>query len=382
MKFTISREKIASAMKVVEQAIPGKTTMPVLNNVLLSKTGNRLVLESNSLDMAIQTGVKLDSTDEGDFCILVHSRIIKVIESLSGEEVKFDFDQEKLKLNLKSGKSKFTINCVKADDFPQADFSDKEADLEIGGAEFKRLIRQTVFCTSSPTSGFSKIAYQGVFMELNNGNLRGIGTDMYRASYVLASVNPLKVDEKGVGVIVPAESLKRLAKLVNDADTVYITHGDNFAFYVFGENRIYCSLLDDEYPDIDQVYPKDFKSSTCVDVESVLTVLHRAQLMQVEGKARVFLSLTDSVLNAYSATKMGEMDEDVEAVSSSGDFSKVCFNVPFLQEALKVVDTDLLGISMASGDNEIMILSTVDQEGNSDGRYYYLALPLKQADVL
>ena len=347
----LNKTEFLKHLERTEKCLPGKTSFQTMNNILF-KYGEAYQLEANDLETFLSTG---EPGAEGE--LLLPPKIINIVKNLPKEEIELNIEENKVQ--LKSGKSKFNIQAMSAEDYPRVDIQKLDKTFTFEGYELKNIIRKTIFAASKDES---RPVFTGVLFEFGD-SLKVATSDTYRLAMQ-------EVDYTGEGTyIVPARSLAKLNGLIKDNDTVEMYPANNQIVFEFGEVVFAARLLDEQYPDVSGVIPSESKTTVQVGREQLRDTLGRAALLADHTEA-VHINIGES-MSVKVSSEYGEMSEEIEPVIE-GEEIDVYLNVRFLLDALKVIQEGTVEIHFAGPQAPVIMRGQVDEN------YLYLVLPIKR----
>lgn len=366
MEIEVEQNKLAKALNTVSRVAAGaKTTLPILNNVLVRVDDKRVTLTTTNLDMAIVDFLPTSASKNG--VITIPARLLAdFVSNLPKGLVKITVDGEKV--TCVSGKYSSILNGAPADDFPELpDIDEGNAVIfKMGVDEFKTGMGEVMIAASND---MTRPALTGVYFNTFEDSLYIAATDGYR----LAERKFIDRVESEVKAIVPATSLAEVMRsLSDDIEEVEILFDETQVRFRLGEIEITSKLIDGSFPDYRQLIPRE------TEIEVVLS---RAELSRVTKLAALFArevggsivcetKVDEGVFSVASvANEYGENDSEIEA-EISGD-GKVTLNARYLIDALNVLEEDkmIFGISGA--------LSPVLIRNEKSRNYTHIIMPLK-----
>jgi len=212
MKLTVSQQQLAHGLSIVTRAVSPRSTLPVLNNILLATDEGRLRLSATNLELGITKWIGAQIQEEGS--ITIPARIFSdLIGTLPGNNVELTLNTRTQTLNIHCGASNFDIKGIDAQEFPPMPVPDLQNSVELNIADFKEMIQQVSFAASTDEA---RPVLQGVMMEIGNNEIGLAATDGFRISVKKASLStPISTPVK---VIIPARSLSELARIATNGD--------------------------------------------------------------------------------------------------------------------------------------------------------------------
>lgn len=362
MKVTVTQENLAKALGIVSRVATGKTSLPVLNNILLRTEKNRLLLAATNLEVAITEYIGAKVTTEGE--LTVPARLLsEFISNLPKGNV--DIKVEGTKLHINSEKYQSTINGMLADEFPALPKIDGATELTLSANTLKAAIAQTTLCASHDDT---RPVLTGVLCHSHEGALYFAATDGYR----LAEKMLMKTTAT-IKALIPASTLADVARIIpEDCDEVSILVDDAQVRFRMNDIEVTSRLIDGNFPDYRQLIPKETEIHASVVRSDFTRVTKIASLFAREsgGSVTVATSNEKQLVSIHSvASQLGENTS--EAAAEVDNDGTVTLNSRYLIEALGCFDDETIQFGF-SGKLAPCILSA---KGSDD--YQHIVMPLR-----
>ncbi|OON99110.1 MAG: DNA polymerase III subunit beta [Epulopiscium sp. Nele67-Bin004] len=365
MKIYCNQEILLSHVNIVLKACSTRTTMPILECILIKAVDKQVTLVGNNLELGIQSTFETNVVEQG--CIAVEAKIFsEIVRKMPLGDIEITLTENNM-INILSGKSKFTILGQPGNDFPELPEVDNQVTYLISQLRLKEMIRQTIFSVAQEES---RPIFTGEMFHLENDEFHLVSIDGFRLSY--RCVNLLTNNTK-VESVVPGKTLNEVAKILNTegADLVNISFGEHHILFDLGNSKIVSRLLEGEFLNYNQVFPNDYQTRVIIDRRLLLTSIERAALITREGKKNpIKIDLNQESMIISSNTELGTAREEIE-IELEGEPLTIAFNPRYLIEALKSIDDDLIAINFLSTIEPCIIKPT---EGDA---YKYLILPIR-----
>ena len=364
MNVSLTQENLAKALQTVGRIVGNRSTLPVLANVLIKTESNRLKLSTTNLEMGITYWVGAKVDDEGS--LTVPARLLgEYTSSLPSGNV--NLHQEAMSLRIKAERYSSSINGIDAEEFPTIPTIDKEPALSIPASEFKQAMSQVVLVASSDDA---RPVLNGVYMYIDDGSLVMAATDSYRLAEKKLAV---KTDQE-LKVIVPARTIQELLRMIGDTDAnIDIILDEDQICFRFGDVELVSRLIDGQFPNYQQLIPKDIQTSFTIDTSEFGSIAKVASLFSKENAGSVTLSV-DSANELMSlrsiASQVGENTSQAKVVVD-GDDAEVSLNGRYISDALGVIKTQQVQFSITGKVNPCL-LKPIDSED-----YLHIIMPLR-----
>lgn len=370
MNIKCKKDELLNNINIVLKSVSSRTTLPILECILLVADREGFKLISNDLELGIETSnIKADIIEKGT--VALEAKIFSdIIRNLPEKEVSIETDEKNITL-IKSGKIEFKILGQNGEEFPKINKVEKEEKYTISSSILKNMIRQTKFSVSTDES---KPILTGELIEIKNGYLNIVAIDGFRVSFRRTITNK---EYKNSEVVVPAKTLNEIIKILSDKE-------DSFVNLYFNENHILFELdscivvsriLDGEFLKYEQIFTEDYNTKIEINRLDFLNSLERASLISKDNKKTpVKLEITkNEKLIITSNTEFGTSYEEVK-IDIEGEELNIAFNTKYLIESLKAIDDEFIIIQF------ITPLSPCIIKGINKDDYKYLILPLKLND--
>ena len=337
MKVTCRPAVLGQALQVVSRAISSRTTLPILNNILIETTSEGLALTATNLEIGIRKVVPAEVTMEGS--TTAPARLLTdFVSTLPDQDLELSLDGATQSLGLRCARFDTHIKCIEAEEFPPGPRPDEGDRLEVPLDELIKAVEQTQMAASTDEA---RPVLTGVLVHIEAGNLTLAATDGHRLAV-------RKLPAQGAGdleasLIVPARALAELARVLKGEPgrvELIISKARNQIFFKAGNSELTSRLIDGKYPNYAQVIPS--KSSTTVRVNTAeLTQTVRAVSLFARDSANVIRVKAQSGAVILSATtnevgdSRAEMPAEVE-----GSEIQIAFNARYVLDALGVIGED------------------------------------------
>ncbi len=374
MKLTITQAQLAYGLGIVSRAVSPRSTLPVLNNILISTDEGRLRLSATNLELGITCWIGAEIEEEGS--ITIPARIFSdLVNTLPGGKVNLSLTTRTQTLNIHCGTSNFDIKGIDAQEFPPMPSPDLSTGVELNVADFKEMIHQVGFAASSEEA---RPVLQGVLMEIKDNEISLAATDGFRISVRTAELSTSQ--DKPVKVIIPARSLGELARIATDGNetvTMIVPPDRGQAIFHMKNAELVTQLIEGNFPDYNAIIPRSFKTRTVISTNEFLKACRQAEIIAREGNYVIRLNLQPqdgtpgTIEFSTQSEEMGSGEVVVDA-NIEGPELLIAFNVRFLSEVLEVIGTPNT-ILETNANNTPGLLSPV---GNDNFRHVIMPMHL------
>lgn len=366
MKLTCSRDLLLNSIYVVSKAVSSRTTLPILECILLTCDERGLTLTANDLEIGIETApIEADIEREGK--VALEARLFsEIIKRVNGADVTIDTDKENITI-ISSGSSEFKIMGRDGTDFPAMPKIEKKGRQTVLQKDLRNMIRETIFSVAQDDS---KPVLTGELMEINGDTVNLVSVDGYRISYKKAKLISSSGEEEA---IIPAKTLNEISKILSaeDEDEADLYFTDKHALFDINGNIVVTRLIDGDYIKYEQSFTDEYKTRIDCDRNEIISALERASLLSRETrKTPVILDITQDSTSITSTTDIGTAHEEVET-AFEGENLRIAFNPRYLIEALRAINDDRVSLRFTTH------LSPCIIKGTEESDYKYLILPLR-----
>jgi DNA polymerase-3 subunit beta len=370
MRLTISREKLQEGLNAVTASIPGKTTLPVLANILVETTERGIKLSGTDLDIAVSTEVAADVETPGAVTIPA-KKLSEIARELPPAPVKIAAIGEQ-RITLECGRSRFKLLGLPRDEFPTFPAVKFDESWRIRSGDLQKLISHTAFAVSTEES---RPILNGVLWELRPDRMSMVATNGHR----LAKMDvPITSDSAPSNdLIVPPKALEQVRRLFPAEEELEIGRGENHIGFRSPFTAVYTRLIEGPYPNYEQVIPKDNDRVAVADKASLVSALKRMSVVASDQTHRIRLSFNAGMLKfSVQTPDLGEAQDELP-IRFSGDQLDIGFNASYLLEILRYIPTDDVRITLKAPERA----ATLEPEGWSDpASYLCLVMPLRLVD--
>lgn len=364
MRFSLSREALLKPLQLVVGVVERRQTLPILSNVLLSLDQSRLSMTGTDLEVEIVGVTDIGSGGEDGDVTVSARKLVDICRSLP-EEAQIDFSSGDGKATLKSGRSKFTLATLPANEFPSVDEGEKTVEFMVPGSALKALIEATSFAMAQQDVRYY---LNGMLWELNNNKLRAVATDGHRMA-MCDGVCEVTVSEP-VTSILPRKGIIELSRLL-DEDEVKVAMGSNHIRVTGGDYCFTSKLVDGAYPDYDRVLPKGGDKTVVADRAELKQAFGRAAILSNEKYRGVRILLSEGSIKMVANNPEQEEAEEEVTVTYSGEDLEIGFNVSYLLDVLNVITGSEVRITLSNSNSSALV------EDAADGSAVYVVMPMR-----
>ena len=363
MKIVCSKANLVKGVSTVSKAVPSKTTMPILECVLIDATLDVIKLTANDMELGIQTEVEGEIIEHG--MIAIDARIFsEIVRKLPDNDVVIETD-ENLQATITCEKANFNISCKPGDEFSYLPIIEKDTTISISQYTLKEVIRQTIF---SIADNDNNKLMTGELFEISENYLKVVSLDGHRIS--IRNIE-LKNNYDHKKVVVPGKTLQEVSKILPGSveDEVHIFLSENHIVFEFADTTVVSRLIEGQYFKIDQMLSSDYDTKVKINKKELLDCIDRATLLIKEGdKKPIIMNITDGNMELKINSFIGSMNEDID-IEKEGRDIMIGFNPKFFIDALRVIDEETVSLYMVNPKAPCFIK-------DDEGKFIYLILPV------
>jgi DNA polymerase-3 subunit beta len=361
-----SQENIVAALQSVVGIVERRHTLPILANVMIKKTAKAVQLTSSDLEIQIRTEADLGG-DSANFTTTVGARkLMDILRSMPSDQT-VSLESQQNKLILKSGKSKFTLQTLPAEDFPLVQESANFGPMfSIPQKTLKDLLHQVSFAMA-----VHDIRYylNGILFVAEGKQLSLVATDGHRLAYTSAT---LDVEVPKQEVILPRKTVLELLRLLSDKEgMIDMQFANNQAKFKFEGKEFITKLVEGKFPDYNRVIPKNHKNAVTLGRVSLLNTLQRTAILTSDKFKGVRINLDTGMLRVAASNAEQEEAIDEIEIDYVGDSIEIGFNVTYLIDILTNMSQDMVRMDLADSNSSVLV--TMAENPN----FKYVVMPMR-----
>lgn len=363
MKLICSKDNLLRGVNIVSKAVPTRTTMTILECILIDASSNEIKLMANDMELGIET--KIEGTIEERGIIALDAKFFSdIVRKLPNSDVTIETDSS-FKTVISCEKAKFNIIGKSGDDFSYIPYIEKNEAIVISQFTLKEVIRQTIFSISDNDN--NKLM-TGELFEINENQMKVVSLDGHRIS--IRNIE-LKNNYDYKKVVVPGKTLQEISKIipggVDDDVLIYLTN--NHIVFDFDTTTVVSRLIEGEYFKINQMLSSDYETKVKINKRELLDCIDRSTLLVKEGdKKPIIMNITSGSMELRINSFIGSMDEEID-IEKEGKDILIGFNPKFFIDALRVIDEEEVSLYMVNPKAPCFIK-------DDDENFIYLILPV------
>jgi DNA polymerase-3 subunit beta len=343
MKFKINRDHFSNGLAQVLNVVGSKAAMPILSNVLIEAEKDQISLSTTNLDLGIRCKIKAEVKEGGSVTLPV-KRLATIVRELPNVDVTVDASANH-QVKIASGGSNFKIMGIGAEEFPKLPDTGDDKTFSLEQAELAGMLGNVAYAQSTDETRY---ILNGVYFNFKDGKLALVATDGRRLALVSKEM-PVPAASSGA-IILPAKTVAELLRLLGKGDKLKISFNDRRAAFQIDTNKdssgladaiyLFSKVVEGNYPNYQQVIPKETHQRIGLERELFLQCVHRAALVTSEKSNSVKIKLSANLLEiTASSPDFGESHESM-AIAYSGPDLQVAFNPQFIMDPLRALTKD------------------------------------------
>ncbi len=362
MKLKVSKESILDCVQKVQSIVSVRTTLPILQNVLLKADKEKLWLSATDLEVSVRTAIAAEVTRTGA-TTLPARRILSIFRELPATDIEIESDDKDV-TTIRSGPAFYKIIGISEEEFPPLPKFDGGKTYSMDQGLFREMLRNTSYAASTDESRY---VLNGVLLSFKGDKLAVVATDGRRmALYEVETEFPKSAEGD---MVLPFKTVDELSKTLKDKGPLKIHATENQVAFEFDEMLIVSKLVEGTYPNFRQVIPAQCEERITVEREALLTALRRVSLVSSEKSNSVKLTFSKNRLEVSIITpEVGESRETLDVKYTGKQFS-VSFNPEFLMDPLKNLVKDEIYLELTDDLSPGVV--------KSDIQFVYVLMPMR-----
>ncbi len=366
LNIVCEKSMLSNYISIVMKAVSNKTTLPVLECILLTANEDGFFLTGTDLELGIQTKPITATIHEKGKVAIEAKFFNDIIRRLDGDIVTIVNETPEIVI-IRCGTSEFKIMAVDHEEFPNLPEVEKTKKMQIEQLVLKNMIRQTIFSVAQEGG---KPVLMGELFEIKENSLELVSVDGYRISYRKQDLTENTIEDK---VIVPGKTLQELMKILSQEEEeivdIYVT--DKHILFDIGTAVVVSRLIAGEYIKYAQSFSSEFQTQVVVDKNSFIQALERASLVSREiKKTPVVLNIKMDSMEICGKSEIGTAFEEIFCEVEGSELT-IAFNPKFLVDALRAIDDEMVKLYFVAQLSPCTILPVTGD------LYKYLVLPLR-----
>lgn len=365
MKFSVIKETLLDELQLLQGVVEKRNTMPILANILMNVTENKVELTGTDLEVGLKTHFEAKVEEVGTITVS-GKKIFEIVKSLPDEQVITFKENEDLMMEVSSGKSEFKILCLPKEDYPQVPEAKFEKKIVLPLDKLKEMIDRVYYAIAQE----QRYYLNGALLILKKNEVELVSTDGHRLSYTAAFIEDLAPAED-VRVIIAKKTLGELRKIYDEK--VEFDYDENNLFFKVGNRMLISRIIESKFPNFETVIPKDNPHVLNLPKEEFTQAIRRVSLLSTERSKGVKFYIEKNLLKLFSSNpEIGEARDNLEVEYKGAEF-EVGFNSQYLLDFLSSVNSERIRLELK--DENSGAIMRPELEG--DIKHIYVLMPMK-----
>ena len=360
MKFIVSSSALLKQLSSINGVVTNNPVVPILENFLFEINNSTLTITASDLETSMITELQVEARENGR--IAAPAKILlETLKNLPDQPVTFTIDEETYTIEISSSNGRYKLSGENATDFPRVPVVQGGNAIEIPSNVLSRAINKTIFAVSNDEL---RPAMTGIFVQLRSDNVTFVATDGHR---LLRYRRTDIATSQEASLIIPRKAFTLLkSTLPTEATAVRVEFNQSNAFFSFDNIRMICRLIDERYPDYENVIPVQNPNKLVIDRQDLLSSVKRISIYSNKTTHQIRLKLSGSELQV-SAEDLDFSNEANErlACQYEGEDMDIGFNAKFLIEMLNNIDSDEITFELSTPNRAGLLMPIVNEENEN-----------------
>ena len=368
MKFVCYKDTIIKALNSVVKGVASKTTMPILEGILIQTNDDEIKLTTYDLEIGIEYKMKCNVIENGS-TVVNAIMFTEIIRKLPDTEINISVNDNNL-LIIECQGALYKLATMNPEEFPELPKIEVEHSITLEQSALKNMIRKTIFAVSNDEN---RPIFSGCLFEVKDNKLNVVAIDGFRLA--LRTIN-LPVQVKDFKAVIPAKTLNEVNKIVSDSfEDIKIGVAKNQALFEMENCKLVTRILEGEFLNYNSVIPTNWQTRIKVNRTELLNSFERISLIsssviEKEKKYPVKVSVDIGKMTISCTNQTGDAKEEVY-ISTEGQFLEAGFNPKYFLDCLKAIEDEEVSIEFGSNISPCLVKSV------ENGDYIYMILPIR-----
>jgi len=362
MHFTVSKGVLQKGLQKVVGVIPTKTTIPILENVLLELQGDKLQITGTDLEICISTEIKVNPNIDGA-CAVPAKSLTEILRELPEIPVEIQLDDQN-KISLRTQNGLYKLGIQPKEEFPSIVLEESEGQIDIESGLISRMINKTAFAVSTDEL---RTTLMGVYFQIMANEFRCVATDGHRLAKI--DNNQIKSPDFQKNVIVPLKALSLILRNIETLEepiNINVSFGENHLIFRLDGTFIYSKIIEGQYPKYENVIPSDNDKKMIVNKDELAAAVRRIAIFSNSFTHQIKFDIETNVLKISSEDIEygGEGNEEI-SVKYDAENIEIGYNGIYILDLIRNIDTDEV-IFMLKDSVSAAIVTPINQKENEN----------------
>ncbi len=336
MKVICTKKDLSKGLDFVQLAVSAKSTIPALNNFLMETTKDKIMLVATDLEIGIRCYIEGKIEEPGAITIPA-KKLAEIVRELPDKDIKISVS-EKNTISVICEKTRLKLPGIPKEEFPVLPEVKESKSITIPIKSLKEMILKTNFAISTDETRY---VLNGIYMITSNKSIKMVATDGRRLAYINRDIKT-EGTIPNTNIIIPNKAIQSLLQLINstEEEDIKINIGSNQIAYTLGDSLFITRLIEGDYPNYEQVIPKNTSIKVKINTKAFLQVTKRMHIFATDSSISMKLGISNKLLKiAINASTVGEAEDEIET-DYEGESLDIAFNPQFVLEILRVTESE------------------------------------------
>lgn len=365
MKFNCNKKDLVDAISVVQKAVAAKSTISILEGILIEAKGQTITLKGTDIDVSIETVFVTEVQEEGK--LVVDSKMFgDIIRKLPNNVITIESLENNI-LNISAERSEFNLVYMEPNEYPEFPVIEDSTKILVSQDKLKNMIKKVLFSVATEDT---RPILMGVYFEVKEQKLNLVALDGYRMALATETID----SNENFSSVVSGKTLRDISSLLQDTDqNISLSFTDNHVLFEINSTKIISRLLQGEFIKYQNMIPDYSKLNVKINKDDLYEATERASVMANEGSSNLIkLNFEDDIVLVSSNSKLGKVKEEVN-IEKDGDSLEIAFNAKYIIDILKVMDEETILLELTSNISPC-IIKPIENDNS-----LYLVLPVRIA---
>jgi len=368
MRFTVSQTEFLESLGRVAPAVPTKSTLPILSNVLLKLEENKLRMVATDLEVSVVTEMEVQGEEDGSLSIPA-KKIADIVRELDDLTLTCESD-DSFHLLIEAGEDKYQVPGISSQEFPSLPEFEASDNIEISAEKLSSFIQRTIFAVSRDEL---RPALTGVFFQIRAQEIRAVATDGHRLVRIIDQDFNSDCDSKEI--IIPVKALDMIKRNLPGDGNVELVIGANQILIKLPDATLYSRLIEGRYPHYESVIPQENHNRLVVPLSVVISKVKRAQIFANPINRQIVFDLVKNKLEISAEdVELGGKGKAVIECNYDGEEQKIGYNAAYVLDLLKQIKTENVQFDLG-GPTQAGIVRPTEQTKGED--FLMLVMPVR-----
>lgn len=365
MRFSTKKEDILNELQLFQGIVEKRTTMPILANILVDASTERVNLIGTDLEVGLKTYFKADVEEEGSIT-MSGKKIFEIVKSIpDGKEISFK-EKEELIMEIRSGKSEFKVLCLPKEDYPQVPEPKFEKNIVLSLDIFKEMIDKVYNSITQE----QRYYLSGALLILSDNSMELVSTDGHRLAHTSKTIDKMKMEEE-IRTIIAKKTLNEIRKF--EGESVEFDLDENNLFFKVENRTLTSRIIEGKFPNFEAVIPKDNPNILKISKDEITNAIRRVSLFSTERSRGIKFNVGKNEINLFSSNpEIGEARDKVDA-DYKGEDVEIGFNSQYLLDFLSTVKAETIRFELKDTNSSVLLKPESEEEID----YVYVLMPMK-----